>query len=70
MKGARQVIVDTRVINIAMAKQKISRTELAEKAGLSINTISLILNKKVNPNESTVGKICEVLKISPAKVIV
>lgn len=64
----RQYTVDTRALRSAIALANIkSNTELAEKAGVSRNTIGTILEGKSLPSMSVMYRIAGALDLSPAE---
>ena len=60
--------IDTQKLRIAMIRNGIDNYEnLAEKANLSRNTISRIVNSKGKPTLNVIYAICEVLKLSSSE---
>lgn len=55
-------------IAIALARQKLSKTQLAEKAGMSRNRLNVLLNsKKITPVSA--GRIAEALEVDVTEII-
>ena len=57
-------------LDVEMAKNKISLTELSEKVGISMTNLSLLKTGKVKGIRfDTLEKICEVLKCKPGDIL-
>ena len=56
-----------RILEI-LNEQGISKTQLAEKSGLALGTISRILNGKQELKANTLSKIAEALDLSPVDI--
>lgn len=55
-------------IAIALARQKLSKTQLAEKAGMSRNRLNVLLNsKKITPVSA--GRIAEALNVDVTEIL-
>ena len=57
-------------LDVEMAKNKISLTELSEKVGISMTNLSLLKTGKVKGIRfDTLEKICKVLKCKPGDIL-
>ena len=57
-------------LDVEMAKNKISLTELSEKVGISMTNLSLLKTGKVKGIRfDTLEKICRVLKCRPGDIL-
>ena len=57
-------------IDVMLAKQKMSVTELTEKLGLTMANVSLLKNGKVKAIKlTTLEKLCEVLQCQPGDIL-
>jgi len=57
-------------LDVEMAKNKISLTELSEKVGISMTNLSLLKTGKVKGIRfDTLEKICKVLKCRPGDIL-
>lgn len=63
MKAAASEIIKLKRLNLGL-----SQKELAEKAGVSLNTIYNVECNKVVPNFSTYQKICDALGIKVSSI--
>lgn len=58
-------------LDIELAKQKMSLTELSQKIGISMTNLSLLKNGKVKAIRfSTLEAICEALSCQPGDILV
>jgi putative transcriptional regulator len=57
-------------LDVAMAKKKMSLTELSERVGISMTNLSLLKTGKVKGIRfNTLEKICEVLDCKPGDIL-
>ena len=63
-------MLDTEEMAYRMKLEPITATELAERVGVSRQTIYNLLNGKSQPKRRTLLRICEVLRCSPETLIV
>ena len=63
MKRERRYEINVQYINKYIADNWITRKEFAERCGISANSLSRILNKKVMPKPSTMFKIAQLLGV-------
>ena len=57
-------------IDVMLAKRKMSVTELAEKVGITMATISLLKNGKVKAIRlSTLEGVCKALECQPGEIL-
>ena len=57
-------------LDVEMAKNKISLTELSEKVGISMTNLSLLKTGKVKGIRfDTLEKICKILKCKPGDIL-
>lgn len=57
-------------LDVEMAKNKISLTELSEKVGISMTNLSLLKTGKVKGIRfDTLEKICKILKCRPGDIL-
>lgn len=62
--------IDERKLNLLLCDRCMSRRELAEKAGLSVNSILCATNGKRNMLPQNVGRLAKVLGVSGSALIV
>lgn len=70
MKKKSDLAIDTEKLREILTFKCLTLNDLANKAGLSINTVSKIARKISFPNPSTMKKICDALEIDPAEIII
>ena len=57
-------------LDVALAKKKMSVTELSEKVGITMANISILKNGKAKAIRfTTLDKICEVLECQPGDIL-
>ena len=58
------------IIDVMIAKRKMSVTELAQRVGLTIANVSILKNGKAKAIKiSTLNKLCEVLDCQPGDIL-
>ena len=65
----RNIKVDKKKILLAMARMRISDSDLCKKSGVSKNTIGRIKAGKFNPKPATLGKLAYALDLDPEDII-
>ena len=61
--------VNKRKLEIAMARAKLNRNELAEKAGLPIPTVCNVLHTRGTDKPKTVGILAEALGVDVTEIL-
>ena len=70
MKKRTDLAIDTEKLREILALKCLTLNDLANKAGVSYNTISNLVRNVGFPYPSTMKKICDALEIDPAEIII
>lgn len=63
------MMLDIQKVKLIMMKQCMSKTQLAQRAGISYGTLSFALNHDRQLNFASIGKIAKALDVDPSEIV-
>ena len=63
------MLVDTRILRVALVKEKKTLADISKETHIDMSNLSKIFNEKREANSITIAKICEALNLDPDKVV-